>query len=97
MSVFLKIEVWIYNAVIYPKDACGMANSVDLDQSDLDVHCLLRTICLKTENFYGSATSCIVTNSFLAYVEYICRPILSQCSLNELVHIGRKQHCHFNF
>ena len=33
-----------------PKDADGMANSVDRDQeqSDLGLHCLHRPICLKT-------------------------------------------------
>ena len=32
-----------------PKDAKGIANSVDPDQqSDLGLHCLARPICLKT-------------------------------------------------
>ena len=30
-----------------PKDTDEMANSEDLDQSDLGLHCLFRPICLK--------------------------------------------------
>ena len=43
--------MWLYNRVMSPKDADGMANSVDPDQivpSDLGLHCLLRSICPKT-------------------------------------------------
>ena len=32
----------------FPKDVQGMANSVDSDQSDLCLHCLLRPVCPKT-------------------------------------------------
>ena len=45
---------------MHPKDADGMANSVDPDQtasskkqSDLGLHCLLRPICPNTLNLYG--------------------------------------------
>ena len=47
--------VSFYYRVMGPKDAVGIANSVDLDQeqSDLDLHCLPRPICLKTWDNYG--------------------------------------------
>ena len=40
--------------VICPKDADGMANSVDPDQEqfDLGLHCLLTPVCLKTYDLY---------------------------------------------
>ena len=42
--------MWLYNGVMSPNDADEMANSVDPDQeqSDLGLHCLLRSICPKT-------------------------------------------------
>ena len=46
---------------MHPKDAYGMANSVDPDQtllqkqSDLGLHCLLRPICPNTQNLYGTS------------------------------------------
>ena len=46
-----------------PKDADGLANSVDPDQtapplgSDLGLHCLPRPICPKTLDHYGSSVS----------------------------------------
>ena len=54
--------MWLYDKVMSPNDADGMANSVDPvqtapqgvansvdpDQSDLGLHCLPRPICLKT-------------------------------------------------
>ena len=42
---------WHYHRVTHPKDAHGMANSVDPDQtaqSDLGLHSLLRPVCPKT-------------------------------------------------
>ena len=33
---------------MHPKDADGMANSVDQKQSDLGLHCLLRPTCPNT-------------------------------------------------
>ena len=33
---------------MHPKDADRMANSVDPEQSDLGLHCLLRPICPNT-------------------------------------------------
>ena len=41
---------------MHPKDADGMANSVDPDQkqSDLGLHCLLGPICPNTKNLYGN-------------------------------------------
>ena len=36
------------NDSLSPKDADGMANSVDPDRSDLGLHCLLRPSCPKT-------------------------------------------------
>ena len=40
---------------MHPKDAAGIANSVDPDQeqSDLGLHCLPRPICPKTYDHYG--------------------------------------------
>ena len=46
---------WLFLGVMHPKDAEGIANSVDLDQtaplgqeqSDLGLHCLPRPVCLK--------------------------------------------------
>ena len=49
-----------------PKDVERMANSVDpdqtapLEQSDQNLHCLLRHTCPNIENFYGS---CIFESS----------------------------------
>ena len=51
---------WLYQRVMHPKDADGMANSVDPDQtaplgsgsgSDLGLHCLPRP---KTKYYYGN-------------------------------------------
>ena len=39
---------WLYHRVLRPKDADGMANSVDTDQTTPGLHCLLRPVCLKT-------------------------------------------------
>ena len=48
-----------YNAVMLKKPPNGMANSEDYDQtalkqSDLDLHSLLRPVCINILNFYGS-------------------------------------------
>ena len=43
----------LYIAVMCPKDADGMANSVGLwEPSDLGLHGLLSSICPNTYNFY---------------------------------------------
>ena len=48
----------LYHRVMSPKDADGMANSVDLEeQSDLGLHCLPRHICPKTWDHYGKIGS----------------------------------------
>ena len=42
---------WFYNAIMHPNDADEMGNSVEpdlLEQSDLSLHCLLRSICPDT-------------------------------------------------
>ena len=39
--------VWLYHRVISPKDADGMANSVDPNQIALGLHYLLRHVCPK--------------------------------------------------
>ena len=41
------MKVWFYNAAICPKEADGLVNSVDPDQTvpDPGLHCLLRPIC----------------------------------------------------
>ena len=47
---------WLCWRVMHPKDAYGLANSVDPDQtaqSDLGLHCLPIPICLKTLDHYG--------------------------------------------
>ena len=57
--------VLFYHRVIGPKDADGMANSVDLDQtaplgaeSDLGPHCLPRPVCPKaSEHINGTSIS----------------------------------------
>ena len=38
----------LVSLLIWPEDADLMANSVDLDQLVLDLHCLSRAVCLKT-------------------------------------------------
>ena len=54
------MECWFYNVVMHPKDADGMANIVDPDQtapseqSDLGLHCLLGPIVPNTWNFHGN-------------------------------------------
>ena len=54
--------IWIYHRVMHSKDADGIANSVDPDQtapqSDLGLHRLPRPICLKTSDHYGIFTIC---------------------------------------
>ena len=40
--------VWFYFIVMYPKDANGLANSVDPDQTALRLHCLIKPICPNT-------------------------------------------------
>ena len=46
-----------YYRVTGPKDADGMANSVDPDQTalqpDLGLHCLRRSVSLKTSDHFG--------------------------------------------
>ena len=44
-----------FYTVVCPKDADRMANSVDLDQEQLDlgVNCLPRSVCLKAKDHYG--------------------------------------------
>ena len=42
-----------FHTLMHLKDAGGMANSVDADQSDLGLHCLQRPVCLKTKDHYG--------------------------------------------
>ena len=39
------------------KDAEVMANSEDPDQTDLELHCLSRPVCLKTWDHIGSYVS----------------------------------------
>ena len=43
-----ELKMWFYHRVKHPKDADGMANSVDAKQSDLGLHCLPRPM---SENF----------------------------------------------
>ena len=38
----------MYIIATHPKDAHGMANNADSDQTDLDLHCLPRPVCLKS-------------------------------------------------
>ena len=65
--ITLKSESCGFTTVICPKDADGMANSVDPDQTaplgavwsgstlfDLGLHCLLRCVCPKTLEHYGT-------------------------------------------
>ena len=40
---------------MFQKDAFGLANNLDPDQTSLSLHCLRRPICLSTLDFYGSA------------------------------------------
>ena len=49
--------IWIFHRVMCQKDADGMANRVDLNQSDLGLHCLLRAVCSKIN--LGKITACI--------------------------------------
>ena len=49
---------WRFLSVMHPKDAEGIANSVDPDQSDLGLHCLSRPVCPKTYENYGSFNWC---------------------------------------
>ena len=52
--ITLKVEQnGVSLRVIHPKDAEGIANSVDPDQSDLGLHCLPRPVCPKTLKHYG--------------------------------------------
>ena len=37
---------------MHPKDADGMANSADPEQSDKGLHCLLRSTCPDTMKFH---------------------------------------------
>ena len=49
--------MWLYHNVISPKDANGMAISIDPDQSeqsDLGLHCLPRPNGPKTYDHYGN-------------------------------------------
>ena len=48
--------MWLYHRVMSPEDAEGMTNSGDPDQeqSDLGLHCLPRSICPKTWDYYGT-------------------------------------------
>ena len=39
---------------MHPKDAEGIANSVDPEQPDLGLHSLPRTVCPKTKEHYGN-------------------------------------------
>ena len=39
--------IWTFHRVMCPKDADGIANSADTDQSDLGLHCLLSPVCQK--------------------------------------------------
>ena len=52
--IVLKCNSFIYNAVMHPKDADGMANSVDPDQSDTGLHYLLRSVLIMYSNVLGS-------------------------------------------
>ena len=66
-----KIQTkWLYQRVIYSKEAEGMANSVDPDQeqSDLGLHCLSRSFCQKNlgslrYSLYILGHSCCSTSS----------------------------------
>ena len=46
-----NLTMWYHHRTMHPKDRDGMANRVDPDQtapkSDLGLHCLSRTVCLK--------------------------------------------------
>ena len=77
--IILNGKVWFYNAVMHLKDAIGMANSVDSDQtapkqsdlkeqSNLAVLCLLRHDCPSILNFYG--TYSLGQSSRFTYVDY---------------------------
>ena len=42
---------------MHPKNADGIANSVDPDKTDLGLHCLPSPFCPKTQNHYGNSVS----------------------------------------
>ena len=46
--ITLKFEQGFTVKEMHPKDATGIANSVDPDQADLGLHCLPRPVRLKT-------------------------------------------------
>ena len=56
--IWVKLELYRFTTVMGPKDANGMANSVDTnqnaleehleEQSDQGLHCLPRPVCPKT-------------------------------------------------
>ena len=60
---------WLYQRVMHLKDADGIANSVDPDQeqSDLDLQCLPRKICPKT-NFRIITVSIVNVSLYLKIV-----------------------------
>ena len=46
--------MWFYLTVMCPKDAVGMANSVDPEeQPDLGLHCLPRPVCSNAKGLLG--------------------------------------------
>ena len=50
-----------------PKDADGMANSVDPGQTDLCLHCLLRPVCPNIWTFYGNYRKCFKNGTVIFY------------------------------
>ena len=52
--------------VFHQKDANGIANSGDPDQSVLVMHCLSRPICPKTKDHYGTLKSLLLAVSALS-------------------------------
>ena len=49
------LTVWLYHIEVHTKDADGLGNSVDPDQTNLQgLHHLLRSICPNSWGFYGN-------------------------------------------
>ena len=84
--------MWLYHRVTSPKDAEGIANSVDPDQTaplgaDLGLHCLPRPVCPKKLRIITVVSFCFVVLTF----KHVCLLFLSVsrvgCDLCEFVYV----------
>ena len=72
--------VWFYHAVMHPKDALGMTDHVDADQT-ASVHCLCKPVCLTTWDYYDNMNEYKMSHHMTKLTNWTVCPAKTRISL----------------